>query len=90
MRAPLAPGRRGEGMTFRRPRLVAAKGQWAVRYQLEIEAAPFTEFYDTKQMARDRYFTLRKAKGLETIALYGPDGKLWFRDRYFGETSYAK
>jgi len=55
-----------------------------VRYQLAPEASPIAEAFETKQLARDRFFTVKKFAGLAFCELRNPRGQIWFRDHYFG------
>lgn len=64
-----------------------AIGNWEIRYQLPGQAEPIIEKVGTKQMARDRYFTVKQFAGLNFCELRGPGGKLWFRDHFFNNGS---
>lgn len=57
--------------------------KWQIRYRLAAEEAPVMEFYTTKQMARDRFFTVRAFKNLAFVELRNPFGAVWFRDHWF-------
>jgi len=57
--------------------------QWEIRYLLETEAEPVSEFFKTKQMARDRFANIAAAGHVEFCEIRAPSGKLWFRDTYF-------
>jgi hypothetical protein len=87
-RAALAPGR-GFAMSWAKRRAragdasMSCRPRWQIRYQLQIEAAPCSEFYETKQQARDRYFTVKEFSGIEFVELREPGGRLWFRDHFF-------
>jgi len=73
-------------MTLRPRRAVpGAAPQWEIRYQLAITGEATREFYETKQQARDRYFTVKEFRGLDFVELREPGGRLWFRDHYFSK-----
>jgi hypothetical protein len=63
---------------------------WPVRYQIEGDAEPVREDYETKQQARDRFFTVRQFKGVLFAELRNPDGKIWFRDHYFDQQRFEE
>jgi hypothetical protein len=55
--------------------------QWEVRYLLAVDSEPISEFYATKQMARDRFANVRADTRVDFCELREPNGRLWFRDR---------
>jgi hypothetical protein len=64
--------------------------EWVLRYRLDGEADYTVEKYATKSQARDRYYTVREFKMIVFLELRRPDGRLWFRDNWFGEDHHGE
>jgi hypothetical protein len=56
---------------------------WRIRYRLESDTEIIGEDFATKEMARDRFFTIRAYKGVNFVELRNPRGQIWFRDHWF-------
>jgi hypothetical protein len=66
----------------------ATDAPWLIHYS-KVDGEAIQESFQTKQMARDRFFTIKAGGGLSYIELRHPSGRVWFRDHYFGSKGHA-